>query len=425
VTSPSIQDQTKAPVEYDPLAFSVHPDPYAVYRVMRDRHPLYRDNERGFWALTRYADVQAAARDWQTFSSTPHVDIDDTPGLVGPGNFLDYDPPKHDIFRKVVAGRFAPKGIAALEPIVQAVVAELLDAMQERDDRSDPGSTDLARDLAWPLPPRVVLYFLGFPESDHPWLRATFERMLRRTPGSNALPQEAIDGHEALRGYFRDLRETPARALDDSPIGDVFSAARGGTISAEESIGYLFLMFLAGMETTVGVVSNAALLLGRHRDQRAKLIDGTVSAAQAIEEVLRYEAPVQYLARSATRPVEVHERMIPTGDRVLLVWAAANRDERNWEDPDRFDVTRPPKRHLAFGEGIHFCLGAPLARLEARVAVDELLRRFPDYELARELERFPTHNGRALARLPVALNARSARSPRSGQSVRSAAVQTR
>lgn len=404
VTSPPIE----APVGYDPLGFSVHPDPYSVYRVMRDRHPLYRDGERGFWALTRYADVQAAARDWQTFSSTPHVDIDDTPGLVGPGNFLDYDPPRHDVFRKVVAGRFAPKGIAALEPIVQAVVVDLLDAMQERDDVGEPAGagSDLARDLAWPLPPRVVLYFLGFPESDHAWLRATFERMLLRTPGSNALPREAIDGHEALRGYFRDLRETPARGLDDSPIGDVFSAAREGTISAEESLGYLFLMFLAGMETTVGVVSNAALLLGRHRDQRAKLLDGSVSGAQAIEEVLRYEAPVQYLARSATRPVELHETVIPAGDRVLLVWAAANRDERNWEDPDRFDVTRPPKRHLAFGEGIHFCLGAPLARLEARVAVDELLRRFPDYELAGELERFPTHNGRALARLPVALNAR-------------------
>jgi cytochrome P450 len=411
VTAPA-----EIPVEYDPLAFSVHPDPYSVYRAMRDRYPVYRDDERGFWALTRYADVQSAARDWQTFSSTPHVDIDDTPGLVGPGNFLDYDPPEHDVFRKVVAGRFAPKGIAALEPIVQAVVADLLDAVGERDHANDPEGTDLARDLAWPLPPRVVLYFLGFPEPDHPWLRATFERMLLRTPGSNALPQEAIDGHEALRDYFRDLRETPARALDDSPIGDVFSAARDGTISAEQSIGYLFLMFLAGMETTVGVVSNAALLLGGHRDQRAKLLDGSVSAAQAIEEVLRYEAPVQYLARSATRPVELHDTVIPAGDRVLLVWAAANRDERNWDDPDRFDVTRPPKRHLAFGEGIHFCLGAPLARLEARIAVDELLRRFPDYELAGDLERFPTHNGRALARLPVALNARSARSAHPVQS---------
>jgi cytochrome P450 len=135
------------------------------------------------------------------------------------------------------------------------------------------------------------------------------------------------------------------------------------------------------------------------------LIEGSASAAQAIEEVLRYEAPVQYLARSATRPIALHDKLIPACDRVLLVWAAANRDERVWDDPDRFDVTRPPSRHLAFGEGIHFCLGAPLARLEARIAVDELLRCFPDYELIGEPERFPTHNGRALARLPVALKA--------------------
>jgi cytochrome P450 len=389
-----------APLDYDPLAFSVHPDPYAVYRVMRDRYPVYRDEGRGFWALTRFADVQAAARDWQTFSSTPHVDIDDTPGLVGPGNFLDYDPPKHDVFRKVVSGRFSPKGIAALKPIVHDVLDHLFDALAERDD------PDLARDVAWPLPPRVVLYFLGFPESDHPWLRQTFERMLVRTPGSNAVPEDVVAAHDEMRSYFRTLRDTPARALDDSPIGDVFSAARAGTIGTEESIGYLFLLFLAGMETTVGVVSQAAYLLGRDPEQRARILDGTVTSAQAIEEVLRYEAPVQYLARSAMRPVELHDRVIPAGDRVLLVWAAANHDERTWKDPERFDVTREPKRHVAFGDGIHFCLGAPLARLEARMAVEELLRRFPEYELAGEPERFPTHNGRALERLPVWLRAR-------------------
>ena len=148
------------------------------------------------------------------------------------------------------------------------------------------------------------------------------------------------------------------------------------------------------------------MLLGSHPDQRAKLLDGTVSPAEAIEEVLRYEAPVQYLARSATRPVELHDTVIPAGDRALLVWAAANHDERNWEDPERFDVTRAQKRHLAFGEGIHFCLGAPLARLEARIAIGELLGRFPDFELAGEIERFPTHNGRALARLPVSVGRR-------------------
>jgi cytochrome P450 len=389
--------QGQIEVDYDPLAFSVHPDPYSVYRVMRDRYPVFHDEARGFWALTRFADVQAASRDWETFSSSPHVDIDDTPGLVGPGNFLDYDPPKHDIFRKIVAGRFAPGRIAALEPIVRAVVEELLDGLDERED------PDFARDVAWPLPPRVVLHFLGFPEADHPWLFATFERMLLRTPGSSVLPKEAIDGHEALRSYLRALRDAAGRRLKDTPIGDVFEAAATGTISAEEAIGYLFLLFLAGMETTVGVVSNAALLLGRHPEQRTKLIDGSITPTEAIEEVLRFEAPVQYLARSATRPVELHETMIPQGGRVLLVWAAANRDERNWEDPDQFNVTRPAKRHLAFGEGIHFCVGAPLARLEARIAVGELVRRFPTFELAGEPERFPTHNGRAFARLPVAL----------------------
>lgn len=384
-------------VDYDPLAFSVHPDPYSVYRVMRDRYPVYRDEDRGFWALTRFADVQSAARDWQTFSSTPHVDIDETPDLVGPGNFLDYDPPKHDIFRKVVSGRFAPKEIYALEPLVRTVVADLLDALRDRED------PDLARDLAWPLPPRVVLYFLGFPEPDHPWLRTTFEQMLLREPGSRALPAAAVDAHEAFRAYLRDLRLS-GRASTNTALGDVFAAVEAGTITADESIGYVFLLFLAGMETTVGVVSNAAYLLGRQPEQRAQLINGVVSPAQAIEEVLRYEAPVQYLARSAMRPVVLHDVEIPAGGRVLLVWAAANRDERNWDDPDRFDITRPPSRHVAFGEGIHFCLGAPLARLEARIAVAELLERFPDYNLAGEPERFPTHNGRALSRLPVALN---------------------
>lgn len=389
-----------AHVEYEPLAFSVHPDPYAVYRVMRDDYPLYRDPEERFWALTRFADVQAAARDWGTFSSSPHVDIDDTPSLVGPGNFLDYDPPKHDVFRKIVAGRFAPRDIAALEPIVHDVVAELL------SDLEDLAQPDLARDFAWPLPPRVVLHFLGFPQSDHPWLQNTFERMLGRTPGSQELPPGAVEAHEAMRDYLRDLRDTPARADDDTPIGDVFSATRAGTIDAEESIGYLFLLFLAGMETTVGVVSNAALLIGRHPVQRRRLLDGSVGATEAIEEVLRYEAPVQYLARSTTRPVELHRAVIAAGGRVLLVWGAANRDERNWEDPDQFDVGRPIKRHLAFGEGIHFCVGAPLARLEARIAIAELLKRFPRYALAGEPERFPTHNGRALARLPVVLGPR-------------------
>jgi cytochrome P450 len=386
---------TTSHVAYDP--FAANEDPYPTYRLLRDHAPAYHNEERDAWALTRFDDVQQAARDWETFTTRPSVDLDATGQFFQPGNMLDSDPPKHDRLRNAVRKELSPKRIRELEAEIRKRVRSMV------RDLAGEAEADLAHDFARTLPAHVVCDLLGFPEEDHEQLAVWFEEMVQRTPGEVELPRRAWDANAAMRAYVDaaivDRRASPRNDM----LTAIVEAVSVGELTEAEAGSLPIHLFFAGIQTTSGLISRALLLLAQHPGQRELLVRDQSLIPTAIEEFLRYEAPIQWLSRSTTRDTEVHGRMIPSGARVLMMWGSANRDERRWPDADALDVTRPPRRHLTFGDGIHHCLGAPLARLEARVALEELLPAIGDYEVVGPVIPLYTPGERALAHLRVAL----------------------
>ena len=398
MTSP-VSAPVSAPLAWDSLL--PLDDPYPTYRRLRDEAPVYHDERRDLWALSRFDDVHAAARDWETFSSSAGGtgnDVDDTYQLFAPaGDLAGSDPPLHLRLRGALRLAFSPSAIRTrFEPIVRDRVRRLIDGFADAD------SADLAHDLATPLPALTMFSWFGFPDRDHGQLLAWFEAMLRRVPGQRALPPIALDGRDRMREYVAAAAaERRARPREDL-MTFLVQANEAGGISADELIGASMLFFMAGITTTSGLLSNSLLHLASFPDQRALIERDPTLIPAAIEELLRFDAPIQALARTATRDVELHGTVIPAGARVGLYFGSANRDERRWPDPDALDVTRKPERHVSFGEGIHHCLGAPLARLEGRIALEELLVRIPPYAVNGPIVRIQTPTDRGLERLPVA-----------------------
>jgi cytochrome P450 len=381
-------------VAFDPL---VQDEPYDAYRVLRDRFPVYRNDARDFWALSRFDDVQAAAREWTRWSSAEGVNLDDTLSLTGAGNFIAADPPDHDRLRRVVRGRFTPATVTAMEPEIRADVRHTLSAA------AADGGFDAAALLAWAIPVRTISRLLGLPPEDEPALGAWLRAAIRRAPGLDRLPAGARAAAGDLRSYF-DLHVARRRdAPGDDLLSDVVAAAGRGELDGEEIVGLCILLYIAGTETVADFIGNALVVLAEHLDQRALLAAEPGRAPAAVEELLRFESPVQYQVRTATADRELHGVTVPRGARVALLWGAANRDERRWARPDELDVTREARRHLAFGEGIHHCLGAPLARLQGRIVLEEVLRAMPGYRLDGPVARIATHNTRGVARLPLAI----------------------
>ena len=383
-------------MEYDPFSQEFQADPFPVYRWMRDEAPVFYSEKWGWWALSRFEDVRAAATDPQTFLSYEGIDIDDTAkDQSGPGFLPDIDNPRHDQIRRMIQPRLLPNRIAEREDAVRAVVRGLIDVWRYR------GTVDLAQELAWPMPNEVFFDLLGLPSARAEG-RAQLERWVHelkdRKPDDARLTPVAKAATAGIQSYFVDLlHERRARPRNDL-VTHLVTADIDGVPFAEEDIGpasevlgLMMVLFLGGVESTAGLTGTLFKLLAENPGQRALLRENPALIPDAVEEAIRLATPLQLVGRTAAREVTtLHGVTIPAGGRVVLVYGAANRDERRFTDPDRFDVTRGRFRHLGFGEGMHGCLGAPLARLEAKVALEEALPVLGDYAIAGPPERYRT-----------------------------------
>jgi cytochrome P450 len=398
-----MDESTSKLIGYDPLQF--YEDPYPIYRHLRNNAPVYRNEDRDVWVLSRYHDVQWAARDWKRFISGRGVDIDVEDYSLGPGDFLDLDPPRHDELRRVIHDAFSPKRISALESFVRASVVDLIEPIVEA------GGGDLAKDFAQRLPLGVICELWGVPRVDHAQIEEWFVRMVERVPGEVAVQDDVWAAADEMHDYVADAVRQRRRTPRDDLLGIIARALEDGRMSEEEVDGMTRILLVAGIHTTSTFIANTFLLLEALPAERRILATEPETMPAAIEELLRYETPVQWLARRTATDVEVQGSTIACGERVILLWAAANRDERKFVEPDVLDFRRERVRHVAFGEGIHHCIGAPLARLESRIAFEEFFRRVPEYEVIGPVERMFTRQERGLASLPVRIDQVGLRAP--------------
>ena len=386
---------TSRVMEYDPFSQEFQGDPFPVYRWMRDEAPVFYSEKWNWWALSRFEDVRAAATDPQTFLSYEGIDIDDTAkDQSGPGFLPDIDNPRHDQIRRMIQPQLLPNRIAEREDAVRSVVRGLIDAWRHR------GTVDLAQELAWPTPNEVFFDLLGLPAAraqGREQLNRWVHELKDRKPDDSRLTPVAKAATAGIQAYFMDLlHERRARPRTDL-VTHIVTAEIDGVPFAEEDfgpasevLGLMMVLFLGGVESTAGLIGTLFRLLAENPDQRAILRENPALIPDAVEEAIRLATPLQLVGRTASRDVTLHGITIPAGGRVVLVYGAANRDERRFADPDRFDVRRGRFRHLGFGEGMHGCLGAPLARLEAKVALEEGLPALGDYTIAAPPVRYRT-----------------------------------
>jgi cytochrome P450 len=365
---------------YDPWDVEIDLDPYPVYRRLRDEAPLYHNERHDFWGISRYADVDAALRDPQRLSSAKGdiLEVVKTDPVMPPGVFINEDPPLHTIHRALVSRAFMPKKMKALEDQVRAFCAACLDPLVGGE------TFDFVRDLGAELPMKTIGMLVGIPDADQPSVRAEAHRVLRNTPGE-PLPVKKdhyFDG-DMFTDYVKWRKKNPSDDLITELLAVEFEDQSGTTrrLSTGELLIFLAVIAGAGVETTGRLFGWMGKVLAEHPDQRQEIVEDPSLIPSAIEELLRYEPPGPHVARYVSQEVEFHGQTVPAGSALLLMLASANRDERQFDDPDRFDIRRKAGGHLTFGRGAHFCLGAPLARLEGRIALDEVLNRFPKWDI--------------------------------------------
>ena len=384
------------PLVYDPYAYEIHDDPYPTYARLRDEAPAYYNPRLDFWALSRFHDVWDAIQDWERYSSAEGVSLERGSG-TRPPMIIAMDPPRQQKLRRLVSKAFTPRRVAELEPTIRALTRKHLEPLLAH------GACDFIQDFAAKLPMDAISTMMGVPESDQDQLREWADTLLHREEGKSEIPQAGLEASGRLARYFaEDLARRRARPGDDLDSALLDTEVDGERLSDAEIIGFCFLLVIAGNETTTKMLGNAMTLLARHPDQRAWLVANPAGIAGAVEEVVRYDNSTQMLARVLTRDVTLHDVTMPAGKKVLLLIGSANRDERAIERPDQFDVRRRESAHLAFGHGIHVCLGASLARLEGRVALEEVLPRMPDYAIdVAGLVRVHSPNVRGFAHVPL------------------------
>jgi len=387
-------------VELNPYSYEFHEDPFPVYRELRDHAPCYRNPSLGFWALSRYADVLAALHDPDTYCSRYGITLEQDNPLP---MLLTTDPPAHTDLRRLVSRAFTPRRIADLEPEIRTLARQFLAGLVEN------GEGDLVADYAARLPMDVIARMLGVPAQDEGQLRDWTNALLDRDEGVPDVTPAGIEAATHLYKYFCDfVADRRAAIRGGSPPDDLTTAlCTAGTgdeaLGDDQVVGFLFLLIIAGNETTTKLLANCLLALQRYPRQREKIVADPQRIPDAVEEILRHEGSTQLMARTLTREVELHGEHMREGDKVLLLLGSANRDERVWDRPDEFDIDRGGSvQHLGFGHGIHVCLGAALARLEMRVSLEEILREMPGYEIDEaNCARVHSGNVRGWATVPI------------------------
>lgn len=382
---------------WDPFDEAHISDPFPIYRRLRDEQPLYRSESRDFWALSRYDDVAAANADWQTYSSAEGVDLDNTGSLFfGEGNIVESDPPLHGHLRTVVRHHLTPKLVASLEPAITDKVIALSTKLAERE------SVDLATEFALPLPLSVVGDLLGLEPDLQDWVYDRFLRMFYRESGSTDVPESAMTAAREVRAtLFEELEKRSARPREDLLTVIARGEVDGRPLSDDERVGMSTLIVGAGISTTKNLLTNILWYMAQNPRLRAEVEGDPERVPTAIEEFLRFDSPIQNSTRVTTKDIDLHGHSVPAGSRVTLIYGSANRDERQYADPDDIKLTRKVGRHFAFGGGIHMCIGAPLARLEARVVLQTGLPLLPKFELAGSPVRSLKMNERGFESLPL------------------------
>lgn len=372
---------------YEPASAEFADNAYEIYRKLRDDFPVYRDEARGSWVLTRYQDVRDAASDGETFSS------ERTSISQGVRPMLQQlDNPRHEELRNMTWRAFSPSRVAAMEGRIRAIANELI------DDFADAGECDLLHAYAAQLPSRVIGELIGIPADRREAFLGWTEALISANPAKNWQENPFEKIYDEF-GKLLALRS--AEPADDLMSALLATRIDGESLTEDELLGFCFLLVVGGNDTTTNLIANGSVLLARHPDQRAELVRDVSLIPNAVEEMLRYEAPVQALPRRVTRDIKIHGQKLLSGEEVSLVWGSGNHDERHFPDPERFDIKREDNRHLSLGHGVHFCMGSKLARLEGRVAFETLLERLPDYALAREPQWLPSSWARAYQAVPI------------------------
>ncbi|HWC38447.1 MAG TPA: cytochrome P450 [Acidimicrobiales bacterium] len=390
---------------WDPFDPEIDTDPYETWRRLRDEAPLYWNDRFEFWALSRHEDVNAAHRDPRTFVSgrgtvleLMGAELDQQAGMI-----IFMDPPRHETMRALVSRAFTPRRVAALEERIRDVCRHYL------DPQVGGSGFDYLQDFGAQLPSRIISSLLGVSEADRPRVLELIDTIFYIEPGVGMVNDVSLTAQFELMAYIqeelKDRRKSPRddllTALVEAELAQ--DGGRARRLTDEEAGGFANLLVSAGTETVARLLGWTAVVLAANPDQRAELVSDPTLIPQAIEELLRYEAPSPVQGRMTSRDVELHGQVVPGDSKVLLLTGSAGRDERVYPDPDRFDVHRA-EQHVSFGCGPHFCLGAALARLEGRIAIEETLARFPQWEVDHDRAvRLHTSTVRGYKQVPIVL----------------------
>jgi cytochrome P450 len=389
---------------YDPYDFEIDTDPYPIWRRLRDEAPLYYNEKYDFYALSRFHDVEPALVDWRNYSSAKGtlLELIKTDFELPPGSIIFEDPPPHDRHRSILSRVFTPKKMNAIEPKVRDFCARSLDPLVGA------GGFDFIADLGAQMPMRTIGMLLGIPEEDQESIRDQIDEGLRLEDGTmpESMDHAGVDEMSMFEDYIDWRADHPSDDLMTEMLEAEFEDETGTVrrLRRDEVLGFVGLVAAAGNETTTRLIGWTGKVLAEHPDQRREIAENRDLVPQAIEEILRFEAPSPVQARYVTSDVEHHGQTVPAGSAILLLNGSANRDDRKYPNGDSFDIHRDIDHHLSFGYGIHFCLGAALARLEGRVALDEVLKRFPEWEVDWDnAQQARTSTVRGWERLPVTI----------------------